>query len=287
MKTRRDIDGKRTGGHGVEKIKQAGLVFLFLFFSWGCATITLQDKIKEKEEVAREWKDITLRGRYTGKVKINNDTYKKFEFSGFHNDPQRILVLFKPLNGGEVILSEHQQYLLEGELPIVMEMGFGVESHFKRVSYRRVNFAGEDLEVKEKQEPNVKPNINLNAVPNVSLTPDSDTRKNTLNSLLVNNIKLRITRFYRPSNSGNKWLLMTTRVMQPLLGSRSRTNYFLSTPEKRYNINPYAMHYSERSWTGNKLMRTAYLISIPVDVVTTPFIMIGIWGAAIYSTIAH
>ena len=137
-------------------MKQILLIFLFIFFSWGCATIKLNEKIEEKEEVAREWQEITLRGRYTGEVKINHKAYKKFEFCGFRNNPQRILVLLKPLNDDIVILREHQRYSLKGELPIVMETVFGVETHFKRVNYRRVNFAGEDLEVKEELKPTCK-----------------------------------------------------------------------------------------------------------------------------------
>lgn len=258
-----------------------------LLINTGCLSIGLSGKINEQEEVGREWRDVTLKGRECGIVKLQHTRYHKYEFCGFIDDPARILEVLIPIGSNEVILSEHRKYQLEGELPIELETGFGTERNFKGVIYQRVNFEGEVIKVdppkveNKEKAPEVKP-LDLD-LPFLEAPPEPhkpDQRMVEIDEALQKRMLMR--EFYRPEKSGNKWFLMTTRVLDPLFANRTGNRYLLSTPEKSYSIDASRISFNQRSWVGNKLLKGSYVITVPVDIVITPVIFLGIGCIGIY-----
>ncbi|MCM8542223.1 MAG: hypothetical protein NE328_18275 [Lentisphaeraceae bacterium] len=259
------------------------LLFIFLttvLLNTGCLTGALTSQIRQQEEVGREWRDVTLKGKASGLVQYNNRGFEKYEFCGFHKDSTRILEVLIPVREGKVLLREHREYLLEGDLPLVLESGFGLESIFKGRVYNRVNFEGELInvglpELTEKENKELGHNNEI--LPQLYNPQGNDEKIESLQEALE---KKRISQqFYRPEGSGEKWYLMTTRIEQVLSTSkRSGTSYFLSTAEKSYIVNPDEIDFDQRSWVGNKLLKSAYIITVPVDVVISPVIFIGVLG---------
>ena len=268
------------------KMKITIITLTLLIFSCGCATSKLHGTIQEKEEVAREWQETTLRGRFSGEVIVNDKTFLSYEFCGFKDKPERILMLLKPKIDGKVILLEHENYQLEGDLPIIMETGFGVETNFKTRFYRRVNFAGEDIKIEQEDLQQAPPGFNAPPRIQLELAQGPEPRINPPNQNL-NLRRFKKADFIRPKDSGNKWYLMTTRVQDALMNSQTATHYFLSTPEKRYKINTDALDYDERNWLGNKLLRTGHLVSVPLDIISIPFIYIGVGATILFKEITN
>jgi hypothetical protein len=262
------------------------LSLLIIAISTSCTTGLLTSTINEKEEVAREWRDITLKGNFYGTFRYNQETYEKYEFCGFENDPTRILELWKPINKDVVLLREHRNYLLDGELPIIMEMKFYVQTNFKGVFYTHVNFAGDKI----KEEKPLAPNLQNVTTPSpYDLYGNKNVPPPKAIDLVDPTLFLQnydIGKFYRPNN--NKWYLITTRVNQNLsLVFRKDTEYTLSTPKQNYYVDPNNLSYNERSWIGNKSMKTGYILTVPFDIVTTPIIIVGIGGVMLYKQIVN
>ena len=268
------------------------LIIIFLttaLLCTGCLTGGLSGKINAQEEVGREWRDVTLNGRKASIVEHLGNTYQIYEFCGFKDDNSRILQVWLPLENGKVLLKEHRDYYLRGNLPISMECVFGVETNFKGRYFKRVNFNGEPVDVEYPDSPSEteeqKPQENL-LLPQIYQAETDNQAVLSEEKLRSLRLKLKHNSFFRPKGSGDKWYLLTTRVENQLaLSKRTGTRYTLSTSKRSYTVNPDDIDYEYRSWLGNQLMHSAYVITVPVDIVITPVIVLGVLCIGFFSSV--
>lgn len=260
-----------------------------LLLNTGCLSSALTGKITAQEEAGREWQDVTLNGR-KGEVSTHaGKSYQIYEFCGFKDDNSRILEVWIPLSDGPILLKEHRKHFLRGNLPYELKCVFGVETNFKGRFFNPVNFNGEPIKIERTETKEQKPEDNLR--PEIFRLENRHGRE-TFNSEVIadqlrNDVRIKLKRInpYH-STEEKKWLLLTTRLNQSLsLTGRTGTRYTLITSDRNYDVNPDEIDYEYRSWLGNKLMKASYIVTVPVDIVITPVIALGVVCIGAFSSI--
>ena len=257
----------------------------------GCLTGGLTGTINKKEEIGSEWRDVTLNGRKADIAEHLGNKYQIYEFCGFKDDNSRILQVWLPLENGSVLLKEHRDYYLRGNLPITMECVFGVETNFKGRFFQRVDFNGDPIKIeypappKNHEAPEEEPHEGI-ILPQIYQAETEDRPRLSEENLRDLRLKIKPNNFFRPKDSGDKWYLLTTRLENQLtLSKRTGTRYSLSTPERSFTVNPNDIDYEYRSWLGIKLMNAGYIVTVPVDIVITPVIVLGVICIGFFSSV--
>jgi hypothetical protein len=235
------------------------LCIFTLLFGNSCLSLLLSESIRKSKEVSKEWQSAELKGQFCGTISKTGQNYKRYEFCGFKSDPGRVLEIWLPEDSEKsALVFDHRRYKLERSVIALQE----VTTYF--------NGKGSlPAQVDEQLGVPVDVITNEQEVPLLSA-------ENYLERFLAANKKIDLT-----ESTLNGWLLATNispGIFRPVL------THDISVDGVKYSLDFSDLSYEERSRLAIGVKYSAYLITVPVDIVTTPFILLGVGVAVVFGT---